>query len=141
MQVKFFLFQCGNKRLDQGDALPRLLRGVHEKPVMTMLLEFRGSLTKRATNAFTKLQLCPSPGRVKIRETLSAKVFHLCEEFLELLSATSELFNRGRFGPRARRFCYFCSCHRIWGKSSPAFTTWQENMGKQTGPPWVSYAE
>jgi hypothetical protein len=97
LHVKFFLFQCGNKRLDQGDALPRLLRGVHEKPVMTMLLEFRGSLTKRAANAFTKLQLCPSPGRVKIRETLSAKVFHLCEEFLELLGATSELFNRGRF--------------------------------------------
>ena len=77
MHVKFFLFQCGNKRLDQGNALPRLLRGVHEKPVMTMLLEFRGSLTKRAANAFTKLQLCSGPACIEIREALSAKVFHL----------------------------------------------------------------
>ena len=139
--MKFFLFQCGNTRLDQGDTLQRLLRSVHENPVMTMRLEFRGSLTKRAANAFTELQLCSGPACVEIRETLSAKVFHLCEEFLELSDAAREFFNRGRFGPRARRFCYFCSCHRIWGKSSPAFTTWQENMGKLTGPPWVSYAE
>jgi hypothetical protein len=104
LQVKFFLFQCGNERLDQGDALPRLLRSIHEKPVMTMLLEFRGSLTKRAANAFTELQFCPSPGRVKIREAFSAKVFHLCEEFLELSSATGKLFDRDRFSPHARRF-------------------------------------
>ena len=104
MHVKFFLFQCGNKRLDQGDALPRLLRGVHEKPVMTMFLEFRGSLTKCAANAFTELQLCSGPACVKIRKALSAKVFHLCEEFLEFSNATREFFNRGNLGPHARRF-------------------------------------
>ena len=104
MQVKFFLFQCGNKHLDQGDALPRLLRAVHEKSVMTMLLEFRGSLTKRAANAFTELQLCSGPGCVEIRESLTAKVFHLCEELLELSDATREFFNRGNFGTHARRF-------------------------------------
>jgi hypothetical protein len=104
LQVKFFLFQCGNKRLNQGDALPRLLRVVHEKPVMTMLLEFRGSLTKRAANAFTELQLCSGPGCVEIREALTAKVFHLCKELLELSDATREFFNRGNFGPHARRF-------------------------------------
>jgi hypothetical protein len=104
LQITFFLFKRGNKGLDQGDALPRLLRGVHEKSMVTMLLEFLGLFTERAANALTELQLCSGPGRIEIREALSAKVFHLCEEFLELSDATGELFNRGSFGPRARLF-------------------------------------
>ena len=71
---------------------------------MTMLLEFRGFLTKRAANALTKLQLCSGPARVEIGEAFSAQVFHLCEEFLELSDPTSELFNRGSFRPQARLF-------------------------------------
>ena len=104
MQVNFLLFQGGDKALNQSNALPRLLRAVHWKSVVTMLLEFRGFLTKRAANALTELQLCSRLGRVEIREALSAKVFHLCEEFLELSDATSELFNRGGFGARAELF-------------------------------------
>ena len=69
-----------------------------------MLLEFRGFLAKRAANALTELQLCSGPGRVEIGEAFSAKVFHLCEEFLELSNATSELFNRGGFGARTELF-------------------------------------
>jgi hypothetical protein len=63
-----------------------------------MLLEFRGFLAKRAANALTELQLCPRLGGVEIREALSAKVFHLCEEFLEISNTTGELFNRGGLG-------------------------------------------
>jgi hypothetical protein len=63
-----------------------------------MLLEFRGFLAKRAANALTELQLCSRLSRVKIREALSSKVFHLCEEFLEISDTTGELFNRGGFG-------------------------------------------
>ena len=104
MQLTFFLLKRGNKDLDQGDALLRLLRAAHEKFVVPMFLEFRGLLTKRSANALTELQLCSGPGRVEIGEAFSAKIFHLCEEFLELSDATAELFNRGSFGPRARRF-------------------------------------
>ena len=64
-----------------------------------MLLEFRGFFAKRAANALAELQLCSGPGRVEIREAFSAKVFHLCEEFMEISNATGELFNRGSFGP------------------------------------------
>ena len=104
MQVKFLLLKCGNKGFDQGDTLLRVLRAVHEKSVVPMLLEFRGLLAKRAANALTELQLCSGPGRVEIGEAFSAKVFHLCEEFMELSNATGELFNRGSFGSRAGRF-------------------------------------
>ena len=104
MQVKFLLLKCGNKGFDQGDTLLRVLRAVHEKSVVPMLLEFRGLLAKRAANALTELQLCSGPGRVEIGEAFSAKVFHLCEEFLELSDATGEFFNRGSFGPRAGLF-------------------------------------
>jgi hypothetical protein len=99
LQVTFFLLKCGNKGLDQGDTLLRVLRAVHEEFVVPMLLEFRGLLAKRAANALAELQLCSGPGRVEIREAFSAKVFHLCKEFLEASDATGELFNRGSFGP------------------------------------------
>ena len=99
---------------------------------MPMFLEFRGLLAKRTANALTELQLCSGPARVEIGEAFSAKVFHLCEEFLELSDATGELFNRGSFGSRAGLFGCFYSCHGVWEKSSPASTTWQENMGKRT---------
>jgi hypothetical protein len=72
LQVKFLLFQCSNKGLNQGDALPRLLRAVHEKSMVAMLLEFRGFLTERAADALTELQICPGPGRIEIREAFSA---------------------------------------------------------------------
>lgn len=104
MQVTFFLLKRGNKGLDQIDALLRVLGAVHEKFVVPMLLEFRGLLAKRAANALTELQLCSGSGRVEIGEAFSAKVFHLCEEFLEISDATAELFNRGSFGARARLF-------------------------------------
>ena len=104
MQVKFLLLKRGNKGFDQGDALLRVLRAVHEKSVVPMLLEFRGFLAKRAANALTELQFCSRLGRVEIREAFSAKVFHLCEEFLELFDTTGELFNRGDFGARAGLF-------------------------------------
>ena len=101
MQVEFLLLKCGNKGLDQGDALLRVLGAIHEKSVLPMLLEFRGFLAKRAANALTELQLCSRPARVEIGKAFSAKVFHLCEEFLKLSNATGELFNRGDFGARA----------------------------------------
>ncbi len=82
----------------------RGFRTVHEKSVVPMLLEFRGFLAKREANALTELQLCSGPARVEIGEAFSAKVFHLCEEFLELSDATGELSNRGSFGPQARLF-------------------------------------
>jgi hypothetical protein len=133
LQVTFLLLKCDNKGLDQGDALLRVLRAVHEKSMVSMLLEFRGFLAKRAANALTELQLCSGPARIEIGEAFSAKVFHLREEFLELSDATGKLFNRGGFGARADLFRCFCSCHGVWEKSSSASTTWQENMGKQTG--------
>jgi len=113
LQVKLLLLKRGNKGLDQSDALLRVLRAVHEKSVVPMLLEFRGFLAKRAANALTELQLCSCLARVEIREAFSAKVFHLCEEFLELSGATGELFNRGGFGTRAGLFRGFYSCHRV----------------------------
>jgi hypothetical protein len=104
LQVTFLLLKRGNKGLDQGDALLRVLRAVHEKSVLPMLLEFRGLFTKRAAKALTELQLCSGPSRVEIGEAFSAKVFHLCEEFLELSGATGKLFNRGGFGARTELF-------------------------------------
>ena len=104
MQVTFFLFQCGNERLDQSDALPRLLRTVHEKSVVTVLLEFWRFLAKRAANTLTELQLCSGPGRVEIGEAFLAKVFYLREEFPECSDATGELFNRSSFGTGAGLF-------------------------------------
>ena len=104
MQVKFLLLKRGNKGLDQGDALLRVLRAVHEESVVPMLLEFGGLLAKRAANALTELQFCSRLGRVEIREAFLAKVFHLCEEFLELFDTAGELFNRGSFGARAGLF-------------------------------------
>jgi len=101
LQVEFLLLECGNKGLDQGDAPLRVLRAIHEKSVLPMLLEFRGFLSKRAANALTELQLCSRPARVEIGEAFSAEIFYLCEEFLELSDATGELFNRGGFGTRA----------------------------------------
>jgi hypothetical protein len=104
LQVTFLLLKRGNKGPDQGDALLRVLRAVHEKSVVPMLLEFRGFVAKRAANALTELQLCSGPARVEIGEAFSAKVFHLCEELLEHSGATGELFNRGGFGARAELF-------------------------------------
>jgi len=104
LQVTFFLFNRGNKGLDQGDALLHVLRTVHEEFVVPMLLEFQRLLTKRAANALAELRLCSGPGRVKIGEAFSAKVFHLCEKFMQLPGTTGELFNRGSFGPRAGLF-------------------------------------
>lgn len=104
MQVTFLLLKRGNKSLDQGDALLRVLRAVHEEFVVPMLLEFRGLLAKRAADAFAELQLCSGPGCVEIGEAFPANVFHLCEEFLEVSDTTGKLFNRGGFGPRAGLF-------------------------------------
>ena len=53
MQVQFLMLKRGNKGLDQGDALLRVLRAVHEEFVVSVLLEFRGLLAKCAANAFT----------------------------------------------------------------------------------------
>jgi hypothetical protein len=72
--------------------------------MVAMLLEFLGLFTERAANALTKLQVCSSSGRIKIGEAFSAKVCHLCKKSLELSNATGNLFNRGNFGPHARRF-------------------------------------
>jgi hypothetical protein len=69
-----------------------------------MLLKFRGFLAKRAANALTELQLCSRLGRIEIREAFSAKIFQLCQEFLELFDTTGEFFNRGGFGARAGLF-------------------------------------
>jgi hypothetical protein len=100
LQVPFFLLKRGNQVFDQGDALLRVLRAVHEKSMVPMRLVFRGLLAKRAADALTQLQLCSCYCRVEIREAFSAKIFHLREEFLEISSATGELFNRGGFGAR-----------------------------------------
>ena len=113
MQIKFLLFQSGNKGLNQGDTLPHLLRTVHKKFVVTIFLEFLGFLTKRAADAFTELQLCPGSGCVEIGKALSAQVFHLCKKFLELARATGKFFHHGGFGASARLFSCFCSCHRV----------------------------
>ena len=104
MQITFFLLKCGNKSLDEGDALLRTLRAVHEKSVVPMLLEFTGFLAKRAANALAELQLCSRPGRVKIGKAFSAKVFHLCEKFLKVCDTTGEFFYRGGFGPQTGLF-------------------------------------
>ena len=98
MQVSFLLLNLGNKRLDQGDTLPRVLRTVHEKSMVPILLVFRGLFTERAADALTELQLCSGYCRVDIRETFPAKVLHLRKEFLEISGDTGELFNRGGFG-------------------------------------------
>ena len=101
MQLKLFLFQCSNERLNQGDALLSLLWAAHEKSVVTMLLEFLGFLTKCAADTFTELQINSGPARVEIGEALSAQVFYLREEFLELSCATGEIVNHGDFGASA----------------------------------------
>jgi len=82
----------------------RRLMGVHKKSVMSMLLELWRFLTKRAANTFSELQLCSRPGRVKIGKAFSTQVFYLCEKFLEVSNTAGEFFNRGGFGPHARRF-------------------------------------
>ena len=51
----FLLLNLGNQSLDQGDALLRLLRTVHEKFVVAMFLKFWGLLAKGAANTFTEL--------------------------------------------------------------------------------------
>ncbi len=102
MQVTFLLLKRGNKGLDQGDALLRVLRAIHEEFVVPMLLEFWGLLAKRTANALAELQLCSGPGRVEIGEAFLPKVFHLRKEFLELSDAPGQFFNRSSFGPRAR---------------------------------------
>jgi hypothetical protein len=104
LQVSFLLLNRGNKRLNQGDALPRVLRAVHEKPMVPMLLVFRGLFAKHAADALTELQLSSRYCRVDIWETFSAKVFHLRKELLEIPGATGELFNRGGFGTRTELF-------------------------------------
>ncbi len=101
MQLKLLLFQCGNEGLNQGDALPRLLRAAHEKFAMTMFLEFRGFLAKCAANTFTELQLSSGSARVEIGKAFPAQVFHLCKKFPELSCATGEVFNHGEFGASA----------------------------------------
>jgi hypothetical protein len=101
LQVKFLLFQCGNKGPNQTDALSLLLGAAHEKSVMTMLLEFRRFFTKCAAKTFTELQLSSGPGGVEIGKTFSSQVFHPCKEFLELSCATSEVINHGGFGATA----------------------------------------
>jgi hypothetical protein len=101
LQLKLLLFQCGNKGLNQGDTLLSLLRAVHKKSAVTMLLEFRGFLTKCAANTFTEFQLNSGSPRVEIGEAFPAQVFHLCEEFLELSCATGEIFKHGDFGARS----------------------------------------
>jgi hypothetical protein len=98
LQVPFLLLKRGNEIFDQGDALLRVLRAVHEKSMVPMLLVLRGLLAKRAEDALTELQLCSCYCRVEIREAFSAKIFHLRKEFLEISGATSELFNRDGLG-------------------------------------------
>jgi hypothetical protein len=134
-QLKFLLLKGDNKCLNQGDALLRVFGTAHEEFVVPVLLEFLGLLAKCASNAFAELQLCSGPSCIEIGETFSAKVFHLGEEFLELADAASKVFDRGGFGSGAGVFGCFCSCHGVWEKSSPASTTWQENMGKRAGTP------
>jgi hypothetical protein len=98
LQVSLLLLDRSNKTLDHGDALPRVLRAVHEKSIVPMLLELRRLLAKRAADALAELQLCSCYCCVDIWETFSAKVFHLRKEFLEIPDAAGELFNRGGFG-------------------------------------------
>ena len=98
MQVPFLLLKRGNEIFDQGDALLRVLRAVHEKSMVPMLLVLRGLLAKRAADALTELRLCSCYCRVEIREAFLAKIFHLREKFLEISGATVKLFNRGGFG-------------------------------------------
>lgn len=105
------LLKGGNHGLDQGDALLRSLRAVHEELVVPMFLEFLGLFAKCAANAFPELQLCSGPGCVKVGEAFSAKVFYLREEFSECSDAAGEFFNRGGFGASTGLFRYFCSCH------------------------------
>jgi hypothetical protein len=103
-QLTFFSLKRGNKVFNEGDALLRTLRGVHEKSVMAMLLELGGFLAKRTANALAELQFGSCPGRVEIGEAFSAQVFHLCEKFLEVSDTAGKLFNCGGFGAHARRF-------------------------------------
>jgi hypothetical protein len=77
LQLKFFLVQRGNQRLDQGNALPRFLRATHEQAVLTMRLELRRFLTECAANAFTELQFCSGLRCIKVGKTFSAKILHL----------------------------------------------------------------
>jgi hypothetical protein len=104
LQVSFLLLNCGNKTLDHGDALPRVLRAVHEKPMVPMRLVFGGLFAKHAADALTELQLRSCYCRVEKRETFSAKVFHLRKKLLKIPGATGELFNRGGFGTRTELF-------------------------------------
>lgn len=97
MKITFLLLKRSNEILDECDALLRFLRATHEEFVVPMFLEFRGLFTKRATDAFTELQLCSGPGGVEVREAFSAKVFHLCEEFLKVSDTAGEFFYRGGF--------------------------------------------
>jgi hypothetical protein len=103
-QLTFFSLKRGNKGFNEGDALLRTLRGIHEQSVMAMLLELGGFLAKRTANALAELQLCSGSSRVEIGEAFSAQVFHLCEKLLEVSNAAGKLFNCGGFGPHARRF-------------------------------------
>lgn len=77
LQITLFLLECGNQGLDQGDALLRLLRAVHEEFVLPVLLKLRRFLAKYAADALAELQLCSRPRRVEIGEAFSAKIFHL----------------------------------------------------------------
>jgi hypothetical protein len=71
---------------------------------MPMFLEFSGFFTKRSTDALTELQFCSGSGRIYIGEAFSAKVFHLCEEFLKVCDTTGKFFYRGGFSPQAGLF-------------------------------------
>lgn len=104
MQITFFLLDRRNKGLDEGDTLPRVFRAVHEKSVVPVLLKLSRLLAKRAANTLAELQVGSRLGRIEIGETFSAEIFHLREKFLEVSYPTSKIFNRGDFGPRARRF-------------------------------------
>jgi len=72
--------------------------------VVPVFLEFNGFLAKNAPETLTKLQLRSGPGRVEIREALSAEVFHLRKEFLKASNATTELFYRDSFGSQTGLF-------------------------------------
>jgi hypothetical protein len=72
LQVKFLLLKRGNKGLDQSDAFLRILRAVHEKSVVPMLLKLRRLLAKRAANALAELQLCSGLACIEIGEAFSA---------------------------------------------------------------------
>jgi hypothetical protein len=98
LQVSLLLLNRGDNCLDKSDALPCILRTVHEKSIVPMLLVFRGLFAERAADALTELQLCSGYCRVDIRETFPAQVFHLRKKLLEISGATSEFFNRDGFG-------------------------------------------